>query len=53
MSGKKDHKLAKYIENKIIKERYSPDAVIGEIKEKELVLETEICCCETAFLSVT
>jgi len=39
----KDHKLAKYIENKIIKERYSPDAVIGEIKEKELEFETEIC----------
>ena len=39
----KDHKLARYIEDKIIKERYSPDAVIGEIKEKELGFETEIC----------
>ncbi len=39
----KDHKLAKYIENKIIRDKYSPDAVIGEIKEKELEFETEIC----------
>ena len=39
----KDHKLAKYIENKIIKEKYSPDAVIGGIKEKGLGFETEIC----------
>lgn len=39
----KDHKLAKYIENKIIKGRFSPDAVIGEIKEKGLGFETEIC----------
>jgi len=39
----KDHKLVKYIENKIIKEKYSPDAVIGEIKEKELKFEEEIC----------
>lgn len=39
----KDHKLAKHIEKKIIKEKYSPDAVIGEIKEKGLEFETEIC----------
>ena len=39
----KDHKLAKHIENKIIKEKYSPDAVIGEIKEKGLKFETQIC----------
>lgn len=39
----KDHKLAKHIENKIIREKYSPDAVIGEIKEKGLEFETEIC----------
>lgn len=39
----KDHKLAKHIENKIIKDKYSPDAVIGEIKEKKLEFETEIC----------
>lgn len=39
----KDHKLVKYIENKIVKEKYSPDAVIGEIKEKGLEFETEIC----------
>ena len=39
----KDHKLVKYIENKIIKEKYSPDAVIGEIEEKGLKFETKIC----------
>lgn len=39
----KDHKLAKHIENKIIKEKYSPDAVIGEIKEKGLGFDTKIC----------
>ena len=39
----KDHKLANYIENKIIKEKFSPDAVIGEIKEKGLKFETSIC----------
>lgn len=39
----KDHKLAKHIENKIIRENYSPDAVIGEIKEKGLEFETKIC----------
>ncbi len=39
----KDHKLAKHIENKIIKEKYSPDAVIGEIKEKGLEFEAKIC----------
>lgn len=39
----KDHKLVKHIEDKIIKEKYSPDAVIGEIKEKELEFETNIC----------
>lgn len=39
----KDHKLVKHIENKIIRENYSPDAVIGEIKEKGLEFETKIC----------
>jgi len=39
----KDFKLVEYIENKIIKEKYSPDAVIGEIKEKGLKFDTEIC----------
>jgi transposase, IS30 family len=39
----KDYKLAKHIEKKITKEKYSPDAVIGEIKEKGLEFETEIC----------
>lgn len=38
-----DHKLAKHIEKKIIKEKYSPDAVIGEIQAKNLQFETFIC----------
>jgi IS30 family transposase len=38
----KDHKLVKHIENKIIKEKFSPDAVIGEIEEKGLKFETKI-----------
>lgn len=39
----KDHKLVNYIENKIIKDKYSPDAVIGEITAKGLMFETRIC----------
>jgi len=39
----KDHKLVKYIENKIIKDKYSPDAVIGEIAVKGLIFDTRIC----------
>lgn len=39
----KDHKLAKYIEKKIVKEKYSPDAVIGEIKQKKKKFDTSIC----------
>jgi IS30 family transposase len=39
----KDHKLAKHIEQRIVKEKYSPDAVIGEIKAKSLKFETSIC----------
>ena len=38
-----DHRLAGYIEKKIIEEKYSPDAVIGEIKEKGLNFDTSIC----------
>lgn len=38
-----DHKLAKYIEDKIKKEKYSPDAVIGEIKVKGLKFDVSIC----------
>lgn len=39
----KDHKLAKHIEQKIVKEKYSPDAVIGEIRVKGLEFEASIC----------
>lgn len=39
----KDHKLVKHIENKIVKDKYSPDAVIGEIKAKGLEFEASIC----------
>jgi len=38
-----DQKLADYIENKIKNERWSPDAVIGRIKEEGLQFETSIC----------
>lgn len=38
-----DHKLAAYIEEKIGKEKYSPDAVIGEIKAKGMMFDTQIC----------
>jgi len=38
-----DHKLAKHIESRIKKDKYSPDAVIGEIKEKGLKFEVSIC----------
>jgi transposase, IS30 family len=39
----KDHELASYIEGKIIKDKYSPDAVIGEIRAKKLQFKTSIC----------
>ena len=38
-----DHKLAKYIEDKIKNEKWSPDAVIGRIKGEGLKFETSIC----------
>ncbi|MEI3615050.1 IS30 family transposase [Pseudogracilibacillus sp. SO30301A] len=38
-----DHKLAQHIEKKIVKEKYSPGAVIGEIHAQELDFETTIC----------
>ena len=38
-----DFDLANYIENKIIKERRSPDSVIGEIRRKRIQFKTNIC----------
>lgn len=38
-----DHKFVKYIEKKIIKEKYSPDAIIGELRRKGSNFDTEIC----------
>lgn len=38
-----DHKLAKHIEEKIKKEKWSPDAVIGHIKSTGLHFDTSIC----------
>lgn len=38
-----DFDLANYIENKIVKERHSPDSVIGEIRRKQLPFRTSIC----------
>ena len=39
----KDHKFVRHIEKKIIKEKYSPDAVIGEIEAKGYEFDTQIC----------
>lgn len=38
-----DHKLAQHIEKKILKDKFSPDAVIGEIRAKSLKFKTSIC----------
>lgn len=38
----KDYELVEYIENKIINEKYSPLAVVGEIKRKQLEFATTI-----------
>lgn len=38
-----DYKLADYIEKKIVDEKYSPDAVLGEIKRKQIPFRTSIC----------
>lgn len=38
----KDHALAAHIEKKIGEEKYSPEAVLGEIKAKGMVFETSI-----------
>jgi len=38
-----DHKLAEYIEDKIINEKFSPDAVIGRIKTEGLKFKSSIC----------
>ena len=39
----KDSRLERYIRKKIIKDKYSPDAVIGEIKAKELKFKGMVC----------
>jgi len=38
-----DHKLAKHIEEKIKNDKWSPDAIIGNIKAEGLEFETSIC----------
>ncbi len=38
-----DHSLAEYIKKKIVQDRYSPDALLGEIKRKGLYFEGMIC----------
>ena len=38
-----DHTLAEHIENKIKNEKWSPDAIIGNIKSEGLEFETSIC----------
>ena len=39
----KDHKLAKYLEQKIGKENWSPDATIGSIEKQGLQFNVKIC----------
>jgi IS30 family transposase len=39
----KDKKLEEYIRKKILNQRYSPDAVIGEVKQKRLKFTVTIC----------
>ena len=38
-----DHQLIKHIEKKIKKEKYSPEAVIGEIKDNGMIFRTTVC----------
>jgi IS30 family transposase len=38
-----DQRLADFIEDKIKNEKWSPDAIIGKIKEQGLVFETMVC----------
>ena len=38
-----DHAFAAYIEQKIISERYSPAAVLGEIRARGLAFQTTVC----------
>lgn len=38
-----DHKLVTHIEKKIREEKYSPDAILGEIKAGKYTFETSIC----------
>lgn len=39
----KDYKLLKYIEDKIITEKKSPEIVLGEIKKNNITFDTSIC----------
>lgn len=39
----KDHELAEYIEETIIKKKYSPEAALGEIQRRGLKFATSIC----------
>ncbi|MCM1043512.1 MAG: IS30 family transposase [Lachnospiraceae bacterium] len=39
----KDYKLAEYIETRIVKNKLSPLAVLGEIRRKQLQFDTSIC----------
>lgn len=39
----KDHEFAKYIEKRIIDDRLSPSAVLGEIRKKKISFNTSIC----------
>jgi len=38
-----DHELSKHIEYKILNDKYSPAAVIGEIAQRKLMFKTKLC----------
>ena len=39
----KDHELEEHIRKRLLEDRYSPDAIIGEIRTRELRFEKPIC----------
>ncbi len=39
----RDRELEKYIRKRLLEDRYSPDAIIGEIRTRELMFERPIC----------
>ncbi len=38
-----DYELSKHIKHKIIQDKYSPAAIVGEIAQKKLIFKTKLC----------